>query len=391
MGQVTLYAHAAGNWSAIDGWNDAANGLGTHYTNPQNGTPAGTTYDCVLNSLAMVADVDITVDAIRAPATDIGILTVSGTRTINVGSTNGIIYGHTLVAGMVVVPTGTNLIVNGQVVNSSTGNAIVTAGTAGLTANNGTNTLFSASAGRALLGAGTGVFNITGHINNSGATAGATITSTNVNHTLHGNLSCSGSGSALALSGGTWAWTPGAGVSVTMTSTGGNGLALSGGTVDVIDNLTTSDLGTGNGRAIIVAGGTLNYTGSRTLASGADCCIGMSSGAVNLATATAALALANSGSFVVMVRGGTLTTTAAGGTASVVNQNATSYAAIPGGTAANKAIITGPTLPGAAVVKVSGSVQYGYAGGLYDGTFNGPDPADIATICWAYANRSLTG
>lgn len=51
------------------------------------------------------------------------------------------------------------------------------------------------------------------------------------------------------------------------------------------------------------------------------------------------------------------------GATEIVNQTATSYAAIIGGTDAQKACITGPTLPDVANVWY-GSGQYGYAGGL---------------------------
>jgi hypothetical protein len=65
-----------------------------------------------------------------------------------------------------------------------------------------------------------------------------------------------------------------------------------------------------------------------------------------------------------MVHGGTLNTADLGaGAASIVNHTSTSHAVILGGTAQQKAIITGPTLPAAADVQ-SGAAQFGYAGDL---------------------------
>ena len=348
MAQVTVYATAIiTNWDTALGWNSQADGLGTNYTNPQNG--GGTTYDCVLNNRAVTLNVDVTVDAIRAPASDTGTLTVSGTRIITVSATNGVAYGHTLTTGMVIVPTGTNINITSTggagtnaVTNTSTGHCVVSAGTAIVSfSNSGGVALNNSGAGRAFNPGASGAVAITGDIQNSGS--GQCVQGIGAcTVTFAGNV-ISSNGNALRQTQGSqlWNWTPGSGASIQI-SGGTAAISWEAGTLSILGNFSTSNTATlALANPINITGGTVVWTGSRTLAASADCVIRQSGGTLTLASVSAALELANSGTFVIYKSAGTLNTANVGaGAASIKLQNSTSYAAILGGTNAQKSIIS---------------------------------------------------
>lgn len=167
MAQITVYAHAAGNWDVDDAWNDAANGSGTHYTNPQNG--GGNTYICDLNGLVMNLNRAVTVDLVRATT---GTLTVVGTVTL----TSPITYNGTSTSGMVIVGTSAILTVTGAVTATAAGHALVTSST--------------------------GTFYVTGAVQGGTTGTGIKHIGTSATCTIAGNVT-GGSGAA---SYGLWVW-----------------------------------------------------------------------------------------------------------------------------------------------------------------------------------------
>jgi hypothetical protein len=391
MAATPLYAHAAGDWDAVDAWNDAQNGLGTHYTNPQNGTPPGVTYICILNSLAMHANLDITVDAIQAPAGDTGTLTIEGTRVINVGATDGIVYTHTSTSGMIIVPTGTNLTINGQIVCAAAGYVVVTAGTAVISIVNAGGTAISVTGTGRGISSGGGNFSVTGIINCSNTGYAVYNASASTGHSFDGNfIMGANSMYGIRMTAGTVTWTPQAGTASVAQAGGTAGMYLSGGAL-VVDALIYTTNVVGFATPILIAGGTMTYIGDFTLADGQNCEITVTSGTLHLATVANNLVLTNSGTFVVRNMAGTINTADAGaGAASIINQSATSYAAIIGGTAANKARIIGPTLPAKEDVETASGL-YGYAGALLTPEFNVPAVTDVKDGVFYGADNEFEG
>ncbi len=356
MAQLTWYLKAAtGNWDDANAWNDQADGLGTDRTNPQNGAD---TYICDLNAKAVTINVAVSVDKIRTGATNAGgtiAVPNSGTSTITVATATTGLYSN-FNGTLVTWGTGTcSLTINGdaQYASTSTSGGIAAPGASQTIVINGK--LTNSSSGYALVPSSTSVVTIT----NAGGTA---LSGTGSGRCISGTGTVSVTGDASFTAGVGWLIAGG-----TATFTGNavgslnvRGLNVSGGTLNIVGNLQ----GTGDyGGLLDCVGGTVNWTGSRTLTASADLGIVMNGGTLNLATASAALSLANSGSITLFKTSGTLTITAAGGTASIVNQSSTSYAAFIGCSDAQKAIITGPTLPAANKVKF-GQAQFGYTGSL---------------------------
>jgi len=360
MAQITLYAKTAGNWDVANAWNDQAGGGGTDYTNPQNG--GGNTYICILNSKAMVLSAtcgdgagNVTVDQVNAPAADTGTLATSGAHVL----TANVTYGHTLTAGMIQVLTGDTLQITGIVTNTGAGYAVVTAGTGIVTLTNAGGTVISqSSTGRGLSTAGTGAATVTGTITNTTGGYGLYQGSSSAAHTISGAISNTGSnGVRLVL--GTTTWTPAAGTSL---SGSGCPVVYCLGGNWVIDGIPAMSI-TAQQAPLQVYTGTVTWIATGSLAASAECQIDVigAAGVLALATAGGSLTLTNSGTVVIRKLAGTLTTTSGANTASIVLATSTSYAAIPGGSDANKAIITGPTLPAAGDVDDTAGV-FGYAG-----------------------------
>lgn len=370
MAQVTVYAQSdAMNWNDSSAWNKASDGSGDAITNPQNSTD---TYICNLNGkTGIVPNVDVVVDSIVASDETGYLAHTSGTRSITVGA-GGINYSGSNTSGMVRVSGGTLTVVGGgtgttAVTNSSTGTAIYTTSTGAVTVTNSGGTAVSCSGNGHGVRTSSGALAVTGEVVNSYGGAAVYHNSSSLNSTFVGSVTNTGDiGYGWRHLNGTLTWTP-TGVGATIDGSGRYGMLVSAGTVIVNGDLSTVRSSASISAPVHIIGGTLEYTGTRALAASADCQIRLGGGTLNLATESAKLALANSGTFVVEFQTGTLNTADAGaGAASIVNQTATSYAAILGGTDAQKAIITGPTIPAEADVK--SGVDYGYVGDLQTGT-----------------------
>jgi hypothetical protein len=381
MAQVTLYAkNATMNWDDANAWNTAADGSGTDYTNPQNG--GGNTYICDLNGAAKTISINVavSVDQIRQGVTTGGgkIAIPNGTAaTITVASANGfygdvfssvtwgtgtcsltingsVTYAGTSTSGMIPYTTSQTVTVNGRVTNSSSGYALGGTGSGALTISNAGGTAVTASgSGRVVNHTSTGSLQVSGDILSSGAGYGVRILG-NCTWSVTGNITTSGLSSSCGVGS---ASASAAGTITGTISGGGISVECNNGSVSVVGNMSSS----GSGVSVTLAGGTLTWIGSRTLSAAADCRISLSGGTLALANGTGALSLANSGTIAIYKTGGTLTTTSGANTASIANQSATAYASIIGGSDANKAIITGASIPSAA------DTRYGVARGWADG------------------------
>jgi len=322
------------------------------------------------------------------------------TRALTLTANPGSFYAGTNTSGLVRVTANTLTITHNQgagttaVSATAAGYAIVTSGSGTIAVSNSGGKVASvSSSGRAIYTTGTGGLILTGDIELSGSGIGVYAASTGVSSTWAGSAISSGTNTPLRLNAGTLTWTPGTtGVTVSGGNGSFNGLYLSGGTLVIAAKLATANTGTINQcYPVFVTGATVTYVGDYTLADGEDCVIGMVSGTLNLATATDNLVLTNNGSFVIIKQSGALTYNADGGTASIVNAKTTSYAAIIGGSAAQKAIITGPTLPAAGDVD-NAAANYGYAGALVDPTCVLPAEADVETgVQYGAAGTEFTG
>ncbi len=205
MAQITVYAQGTQNWDTASGWNSAANGSGTAYTDPQNGA---NTFICDLNGKVVTLNKDVTVDQIIA-SDGTGYLTVSGTRTINVSDSNGIYYTGTSTSGMVRIGASANLTVNGQVTKGDgAGYCIVGSSDAILTVDNSDCTTADSSAvyvmgnttGRVISWGATGNLTIHGtsyysvRTNGSAAAYAIYVTST-CTIVINGDMMCAGTSS----------------------------------------------------------------------------------------------------------------------------------------------------------------------------------------------------
>ncbi len=361
------YAQSAGNWSAGGGggiWFDAP-AAGSEVAKPGVGDDAYT------NGNIVTLDENVVCDLVTASTTGGGVLvpsaaTVSitadvqsafagtmltwaaanGTLTIN----GDVTYASTFTSGMLAVGNGQTLLVNGITTCSGTGTAIRAMGSGSTTLTNSGNTVVSNTGnGKGIQTAnGTVPVTITGNIVISDG-IGAQLDGSSVNKSFTGNLvstSTNGIDKALILVNGTLTWTPGSGTSaLTLGASAGMQIGGNGAVLNITGNVSTAWSSAGNAIAgpIYLTVGIINWTGSRTLADGTECIIKQVGGTLNFATASAKLELANSGTLICLVLGGTFNTADAGaGAASIVNQNATSYAAFLNATAGQRAIITGP-------------------------------------------------
>lgn len=389
MAQITVYAQGTQNWDTAGGWKTAG---GTPYDDPQNGVD---TFICNLNSQGVTMNKDVTVDQIVA-SDGAGYLSVSGTRTLTVGASNGLLYSGTSTSGMVRYTTGASLTVNGQSSLSGNGYLFVGGGTGVLALNNGSNiavAVSGTSTGRCVYHHGTGNLTIAGQSDNSASggsfavyvDAAAAVSLSNVGGTvlsignstaaahyglyapsgsptitIAGNISGSGYGSPAYLMSGTALITGNISCGYVLYYPFG-AIRINGATVtldgEILDSISLA--------AISLISGTLNWRGNRSLASGKNALIHMMGGTLNLNHATEApLVLTNDGTFGIIKTGGTLNYADIGGGAAHINlTSAAARAIILGDDTAEAAMLSTPTLPDVANVWY-GSGQYGYSGGL---------------------------
>lgn len=366
---TTYYAKSAMNFSAANGWNTQADGNGTDWTY----TSGANVLD--LNSKAVTLDVDVTCTEITSAASN-GYLTVGSTRTINANIT----YSGLSNSGMVRVGSGGALTVNGQLSGSSSGYVCVLTNGGTLELSNSGSPAINCSAGRGVSNSSNGAITIVGDVVHSGTGGYGVYCSAGQSCTLTitGNVTAA-DGYGVYIVTGYLTITGNVGVSGT-----GYGVLSSAVTTTIDGNIS----GSGSGAALTLNGGTGTWTGSRSVAASEECFIFVyQSATLVLATASEALSLSNSGTVVIRKTVGDLTITAAGGTASIVNQTSSSYAALVGCSDTEKAIISGPTLPAANNV-IYGSGQYGYAGGLL--TPNYAPPCNGSAPYTADASKVLT-
>ena len=147
-------------------------------------------------------------------------------------------------------------------------------------------------------------------------------------------------------------------------------LGVTGGTVTYSGNPSSSVAGiTTNLTApvIYLSSGVLNWTGSSSVAANTDAVVSVTGGTLNLATASAALSLSDSGNFVLQHGAGTIVTTNGANTAALTLATSSAMATLLGmgvsPTYSN--FIIGPTLPTTA--QVASGVTYGYASALLTG------------------------
>lgn len=299
MAQVVLYAQTAVmNWDAVNGWDTQADGLGTDYTNPQNG--GGTTYACDLNGKAVTMNVNVVIDALNKSS---GNLTVDpGTFSLTLATSTSTFSGTSpILVGNLVNFT---LITNGNYyTNNGTGYGINVSGTGTVTINEPGTTIFvNTSSGRGIYLGGSGTSNITGNWTQSGSGNGILIGGAGTNN-ITGDPYVSGTGTGL---------NPNASGSTTNFS----GMPYR--------------LATAAGAPLWVSVGTCNWTGAQTLGAGVDCYVVVSGGTLD----TTGLAIANSGNLMIRRYAGTLTQ----GTGTITQQTAAAQACVGG---ANYTI-TGP-------------------------------------------------
>jgi hypothetical protein len=284
------WANAAGNWDTAAIWNSQQDGLGYNTTHPLPSTDTAH-----LNGKAINLNVDVTISSVQAAGAT-GQLTVVSSHSV----TGNIAYGGTLTTGMFVVPTGTYLTVYGCVMSTSTGYGIVTAGLSGVTVSSAAGiALMNTSSGRSMSLAGTGWFVINGTSTQLGSgycvlSAVSSSTSTMVGFTTNRDSS-------------------------------GAALRTSAGTVTIDGEMFTA--ATQLSPVVVLAGGTVIWTGNRTLSEGYDLYFSLASGTLNITS----LVLSNYGRFHIAKYTGTLTI-GSGGTLAQINLLSTvAQASILGG------------------------------------------------------------
>jgi hypothetical protein len=319
MAAVTVYAQSAGDWDKVNNWDTTAGGGGTDYTDPQDGTDA---FTCDCNGFIINLNKTVVVTKIQATAAGGGIKVpdstaatvgaAAGIKTLISSSYNGamvtwgtgtcsltlngsVAYSGTNTSGMIPVGGSQTLTIQNtggagttSVSNTSTGYAIVTAGTGILVvSNSGGTALNETSSGRCVSAAGSGTYTITGDITVTNNGYGIMGGSSSASSTVTGNLSCSNANGAC--------------------------LRPMSGTVTIAGNLSAS----ADGVVLNVNGATVVWTGARTLAAATDCRIVLQSGVLDITS----LVLTNSGRFLVQYVGGTLTVGAGGTLAQINNQS----------------------------------------------------------------------
>ena len=339
---AAITAAAAGDFNTPATWNDPGGGARV----PTAGDTANP------NGYAITINGNVTCDGFVS-SENVGYFAVNTSCTITL-AVSGIVSSSTLTAGFVRVATGVTLDLIGGgagktlITQGPSGNAIVTAGTAALTVTNtnGVAMTVTSTTGRAVLYDSTGNLTVTGSISSSGGSSRTALYITGAcTAQLNSDISNSG-------------------------NTGYPTVYVGDGTVTINGNLGGTQSGLW---CLQVNGGTVNWTGARSLVVDNEAYIRISGGTLTLATAGEALALANSGTVFIWKTTGTLNTADAGADAAkIVNQSATSYAAILGGTADNRSIITGASIPSAA------DTRYGVTRGWADGGTAKTDGCGVA-------------
>jgi hypothetical protein len=231
---------------------------------------------------------------------------------------------------------------------------------------------------------------ITGTIAASGANAVGYGQSGNSTATITGNGTVSATAeAAVSCSAGTVTYNG------DVAASGGYGLLVSSTGAIVHSGKLSSSFGASElGCAAYVNGGTLTWTGARSLAAGEYCFIKISTGTLNFATGAGALTLTCSGSFVLAKEGaGTITLTSGANNASFIRYVAA--AQIAGNGVDISSYLTGPTLPTEA--QVEDAVNYGYAGTLLTGelagggyTYGDEDPSYVLTTATGAGTLDLS-
>jgi hypothetical protein len=318
---ATVQSAATGNFSAGATWVGGVK--------PQSGDTAN-----INAGHTVTLDENFTGNITGSAAT--GSLTC-GTSTRQIAG--NVTYSGTSTSGLVIVPASATLTIAGQVSNTSSGRAIVTSGSGNITVSNiGGTALSNSGSGRGISTSGTGTMVIVGDVVNTGSGPAILQASTSTSHTITGSMSSGGSSSR----------------------SNSFGIQQQAGTVTFDGNAGHPN--TSFGYELFANGGTINWSGSRTLAAGYDLGLYINSGTLNISN----LSLACEG-IATIIRTAAATVTATGATVTLQSASA-AFTQLGTNLGANYSVaVIGPTLPSVANVWY-GSGQYGYAGGLLSPT-----------------------
>lgn len=410
---ATIFTSATtGNWSDGSKW---SGGSGTDYP---GSAQAG---DTVVIAAGTVMTLDVNPAYSLATITNSstnGYISVAASHSLTLTGNPSITYSSTnQTNGCIKVGTGTLTLTGTStatlISNSGTGYALVTSGAGAFDLENAGGIIAdNSSSGRALQHAATsGTSTINGNLSGSGSGIALYQVGTNTVNWA-GNATSSAGGYAMSTVSGTINWTPQTGTSIAESGTVApyGGVRCGGGVLNILtggsDSLTTSNTETATTAyasiaPIQVSSGTINWTGTWTLASGYDCEIAvLGTGTLNLATASAQLTLANSGNVLIHKIGAssTLTTYVAGPhQATITQQSNTATAAVIGNGAISASFIVGPYLATGSQIAYTPTSGYGYAGSLYPGSLIGcvdsagtnHGPGILDTACTHYASGIL--
>jgi len=266
-----------------------------------------------------------------------GYITVGGAYTLTLTGSTAITYSGTSTSGLIRVGTGGNLTITHNqgagttaVKNTAAGRAIVTSSNGILTVSNSGGTAVDNSGSASGYGIS---HDSTGALTITGAVVGT-----------HGNVVRVTGASTNAITGDI--------------ATSGGSVLLSAGTTTIDGHLSGYSVFGAGGSPVVVAGGTLIWTGSRSVDADTDERILLSSGTANLSS----LVLTISGRFGLNKIGGTLNVGSGGTLAQFILQSASAQCTILG----QAVTVTGPTIPTEEDVELG--VEYGYVGDLQTGT-----------------------
>src|SRR5574340_407916 len=267
---ATITTGGSGNWSSGDGV-----GPWTGTTKPVNG-----------DVVEIAAGHTVTLDENTATLGAAGIKNVSGSNTsvLDINGTvtiNGnVSHSGTATSGFITLGTGDALTITGQVTNSSSGYAIVGAGSAACTiTNTGATAINNTGGGRGVSWGSSGTLTVNDTVANT--SYGSCVYNSTGTVNFNGDVTCFSS------------------------SNTGAGANCAGGTANFAGRLLSS----GYGRAATLHSMTANWTGTHTYSATDYCHILMAGTAIfNMGTAGTALNLTMSGQFVLSYAAGTLTT-----------------------------------------------------------------------------------
>lgn len=311
----------------------------------------------------------------------------SATRTINTGTITA--ANAARAAATCVVATGQALIINGAishvVPSFATGNPLFNVTGGSMTVNAGSSAaqaIFHQCQGVAITISG-GTYTQTGYTASSGSISNGTpaITFTGGVGTFSGGFTSANAQSQFLSASSNASVTINGDVLSSMT--GANCLAVSGSATVTLNGYLFAAAGATNQTAlqlsgsaifnlngnlrnasgvlpILMSGGTLNWTGSRSLAVGEECGFSLSGGTLNLSN----LALSNSGKLAIYRTGSAGITTT---NCVITNQTSSAQAAILGGSATVINVSSTAVFP-SAPSKVHIGEVYGFVGALISGT-----------------------